>query len=87
MTLFLLGYTTHVGYPIVSDLIFDPVTGNIWDAENGADDKDEINLVKPGFNSGWDQIMGLPPKRFDPERDLVSFNGKGKPSVQRLYNS
>ena len=31
---------------------FDPVTGNIWDAENDADDKDEINLVKPGFNSG-----------------------------------
>jgi len=28
---------------------FDPVTGNSWDAENGADDKDEINLVKPGF--------------------------------------
>ena len=38
---------------------FDPVTGNIWDAENGADDKDEINLVKPGFNSDWDQVMGL----------------------------
>jgi glucose/arabinose dehydrogenase len=37
---------------------FDPVTGNIWDAENGADDKDEINIVKPGFNSGWDQVMG-----------------------------
>jgi aldose sugar dehydrogenase len=57
---------------------FDPVTGNIWDAENGADDKDEINLVKPGFNSGWAQVMGFPPKRFDPEKDLVSFNGKGK---------
>lgn len=57
---------------------FDPVTGNIWDAENGADDKDEINLVKPGFNSGWAQVMGFPPKRFDPGNDLVGFNGKGK---------
>jgi aldose sugar dehydrogenase len=57
---------------------FDPVTGNIWDAENGADDKDEINLVKPGFNSGWGLVMGFPPKRFDPENDLVNFNGKGK---------
>jgi len=57
---------------------FDPVTGNIWDAENGVDDKDEINLVKPGFNSGWAQVMGFPPKRFDPGNDLVGFNGKGK---------
>jgi Glucose / Sorbosone dehydrogenase len=86
VTLFLVGYTTHMGYAIVSDLILTPVTGNIWDAENGADDKDEINLVKPGFNSGWDQVMGLPPRRFDPERGS-SFNGKGKPSVQRLYIS
>jgi len=31
---------------------FDPLSGTIWDTENGADDKDEINLVKPGFNSG-----------------------------------
>ena len=22
--------------------------------------------------------MGFPPKRFDPEKDLLSFNGKGK---------
>ena len=57
---------------------FDPVTGNIWDAENRADDKDEINLVKPGFNSGWAHVMGFPPKRFDPGNDLVGFNGKGK---------
>jgi glucose/arabinose dehydrogenase len=79
-------YYTY-GIPNSFGFNFDPLTGNIWDAQNGADDKDEINLVKPGFNSGWNQVMGLPPKRFDPERDLVSFNGKGKPSVQRLYNS
>ncbi len=57
---------------------FDPVTGNIWDTENGADDKDELNLVKPGFNSGWSQVMGLAPKKFSPENDLVNFGGKGK---------
>src|SRR5262249_43810891 len=56
---------------------FDPVTGNIWDSENGADDKDEVNLVKPGFNSGWAQVMGFSPNRFDPGNDLVNFNGKG----------
>ncbi|MFZ0566422.1 MAG: PQQ-dependent sugar dehydrogenase, partial [Nitrososphaeraceae archaeon] len=37
---------------------FDPVTGQLWDAENGEDVFDEINLVEPGFNSGWKQIMG-----------------------------
>jgi glucose/arabinose dehydrogenase len=39
-------------------LAFDPVTGNLWDTENGEDRYDEINLVKPGFNSGWYKIMG-----------------------------
>ena len=37
---------------------FDPVTGKMWDAENGEDVFDEINLIEPGFNSGWKQVMG-----------------------------
>jgi aldose sugar dehydrogenase len=37
---------------------FDPVTGNLWDAENGPIFGDEINLVEPGFNSGWAKIQG-----------------------------
>src|SRR4029077_15403636 len=39
-------------------LAFDPVTGQLWDTENGPTSYDEINLVSPGFNSGWNQIMG-----------------------------
>ena len=31
---------------------FDPVTGKLWDTENGPESNDEINLVEPGFNSG-----------------------------------
>jgi glucose/arabinose dehydrogenase len=38
---------------------FDPVTGNLWDTENGPDFGDEINLVEPGSNSGWAEVMGL----------------------------
>lgn len=38
---------------------FDPVTGNLWESENGADDNDEINLVLPGFNSGWSKLTGF----------------------------
>jgi aldose sugar dehydrogenase len=37
---------------------FDPITGKLWDAENGEDVFDEINLVEPGFNSGWKLVMG-----------------------------
>jgi aldose sugar dehydrogenase len=39
-------------------LAFDPVTHKLWMSENGPDIYDEINLVEPGFNSGWSQIMG-----------------------------
>jgi len=39
-------------------LAVDPVTGNMWDTENGDDHFDEINHVFPGFNSGWARIMG-----------------------------
>ena len=49
---------------------FDPVTGNLWDTENGEGTFDEINLVNPGFNSGWERIMG--PLSRDPEGDNES---------------
>jgi len=39
-------------------LAIDPLTGNLWDTENGRNDFDEINLVLPKFNSGWMKIMG-----------------------------
>ena len=39
-------------------LTVDPLTGNMWDTENGELLYDEINLVSPNFNSGWNVIMG-----------------------------
>ena len=39
-------------------MAFDPLSGNLWDQENGEDAFDEINLIEPGMNSGWIQIMG-----------------------------
>ena len=45
-------------------LAIDPLTGNLWDTENGLNDWDEINLVKQGFHSGWDILTG-------PSRDLA----------------
>jgi aldose sugar dehydrogenase len=38
---------------------FDPISGKLWDTENGPNYGDEINLVEPGFNSGWIQVQGV----------------------------
>src|SRR5919112_521852 len=38
---------------------FDPITGKLWDTENGHEFADETNLVEPGFNSGYSKIEGF----------------------------
>jgi glucose/arabinose dehydrogenase len=55
----------------------DPVTGALWNTENGPSNYDEVNRVSPGFNSGWNQIMG--PDARDPEDvgDLFNMPGAG----------
>jgi aldose sugar dehydrogenase len=65
---------------------FDPVAKNLWDTENGPNFGDEINLVKPGFNSGSPYVDGIwksigenqGPIALHPERDLVDFGERGK---------
>ena len=70
---------------------FDPITGKMWDTENGPTFGDEINLVEPGFNSGWVKVQGIWRTDADPGEepekggialngslDLVDFGGKGK---------
>jgi aldose sugar dehydrogenase len=54
---------------------FDPLTGTLWDIENGEAAYDEINLVRPGFNSGWNRIMGPISLSVYTEDDLVNFAG------------
>jgi hypothetical protein len=56
-------------------LTFDPITGKLWDTENGPNNFDEINLIEAGQNSGWNRIMG--PVARDPQgtTDLVQFMG------------
>jgi aldose sugar dehydrogenase len=39
-------------------MAFDPLTGRLWEQENGDDSFDELNLVEPGMNGGWVQLMG-----------------------------
>ena len=62
---------------------FDPVTGILWETENGSNYGDEINVILPGFNGGWRQVLGLSTeyenfknKEFDKSK-LMLFNGKG----------
>ena len=54
----------------------DPLTGKLWNTENGEDNYDEINLVQPGFNSGWSKIMGPIQRNNNTSvSDLVMLNG------------
>ena len=63
---------------------WDPVTGYLWDSEYGPNFGDELNLVQPGFNSGWARVQGywkpniekMGPLNLIPN-DLVSFGGRG----------
>jgi aldose sugar dehydrogenase len=72
---------------------FDPVTGKLWDTENGPQFGDEINMVEPGFNSGSDRVYGIweadefgdrlknkngeSPPVGNNPSNLVNFEGKG----------
>jgi aldose sugar dehydrogenase len=59
-------------------IAFDPLTEKLWDTENGGN-YDEINLVEPGFNSGWEKVIGKASLQEGFDRDdLVDFEGKGK---------
>jgi glucose/arabinose dehydrogenase len=73
-----LGLNKYYAYGIRNSfgLAIDPVTGFLWDTENGDEDYDEMNLVRPGFNSGWKMLMG-PISESDgiTENDLVMFEG------------
>ena len=51
-------------YEIVLVWILIRLTGNLWDTENGPTAGDEINLVYPGFNSGWSLIQGFSKNDF-----------------------
>ncbi len=64
----------------------------MWDTENGPTFGDEINLVEPGFNSGWVKVQGIwyvqsqEGQKTEPGKGekapenptgLVDFGGKG----------
>ncbi len=66
-------YGIHNGF----GMDFDPITGILWNTEPGHWINDEINIVRPGFNSGYGIIQGL--GKYFPAAPfaLVNFNESG----------
>ena len=56
-------------------MAFDPLTDKLWMSENGPNSYDEINLVRPGFNSGWQQLMGPDGRDQQGIADLFTLPG------------
>lgn len=42
-----------MGHRTVLGLVVHPVTGEMWETENGPQGGDEVNILKPGRNYGW----------------------------------
>lgn len=56
-------------------LTLDSESGYLWSTENGPGSYDEINIVKPGFNGGWSEVMGPIDRTNKNEYDLVIIPG------------
>lgn len=63
----------------------DPLSGHLWDQENGEDAYDELNLVERGMNSGWIQIQG-PSNRIGEYRGIetTSLHHEDFPNLQQF---
>lgn len=57
-------------------MAFDPRSGRLWEAQNGDDTFTELNLVEPGANLGWIQVMG-------PVARIAEFKGVEADPVRR----
>jgi glucose/arabinose dehydrogenase len=64
-------------------MAFDPFSGYLWDQQNADDAFDELNLVDPGMNGGWIQIMG-PANRIEQFKS-IEVNEFGRSLQQRRW--
>jgi len=66
-------------------MAFDPLSGNLWDQENGEDAFDELNRVEAGMNSGWIQFMG-PSSRISEYKQIetTSLHHEDFPNLQQF---
>ena len=61
-------------------LAFDPLSGNLWDQENGDDAFDEMNRVTAGSNNGWVEMMG-------PNSRVLSSSRSNRPTAPATCSS
>ena len=66
-------------------MAFDPVSGGLWQQENGEDAFDEVNRVEAGLNSGWIQVAG-PASRVGQYRQIetTSLHHEDFPNLQQF---
>jgi glucose/arabinose dehydrogenase len=66
-------------------MAFDPVSGELWQQENGEDAFDEVNRVEAGLNSGWIQVAG-PASRVAQYREIetTSLHHDDFPNLQQF---
>jgi glucose/arabinose dehydrogenase len=66
-------------------MAFDPVSGGLWQQENGEDTFDELNRVEAGLNSGWIQVAG-PASRVGQYRQIetTSLHHEDFPNLQQF---
>lgn len=50
--------TYSLGHRNSFGLCADPLSGRMWQTENGPDAHDEVNLLRPGGNYGWPEVLG-----------------------------
>jgi glucose/arabinose dehydrogenase len=65
-------------------MAFDPLSGKLWEAQNGDDTFTELNLVDRGANLGWIQVMG-PLDRVSEFRAIESDPTRRDPFLDTLY--
>jgi glucose/arabinose dehydrogenase len=57
-------------------IAIDPLSGNLWDEENGDDSFSELNRIEPGMNGGWVQVAG-PVSRIAQFKEIeTTFGGQ-----------
>jgi glucose/arabinose dehydrogenase len=63
-------------------MAFDPISGVLWNQENGDDSFDELNRIAPGSNNGWIQVMGPVARVAQFKQIEMTFGGQNLQQVR-----
>lgn len=77
-------YTYGYGIRNSFGIEFDPVSGSLWETENGTDVYDEINRFPPAFNNGFAEILG--PVARDPQGTSTLWTAPGAQYIDPQFS-